>query len=99
MTWLALFLQSLKQFLLPACTHDGAIEFGLMVKLLSCKLFPLFIVIKFEVHTLFFVFDNAFCHQLFALLLLFVTLPFLCGPLVVGVIVVCLSLLAVDCLE
>jgi hypothetical protein len=80
----------------PACTHDGAIEFGLLVKLLSCKLFPLFIVIEFEVHARLFVCDNAFCHQLLALLLLLVALPFLCGPLVLIVIVVCLSLLTVE---
>ncbi len=29
----------------PACTHDGAVEFGLLVELHSCELFPLLVEI------------------------------------------------------
>ncbi len=84
---------------LPVYTHDGAIEFGLMVKLLSCKLFPLLAGIEFEVRALLFVCDDTFRYQLLAILLLLVAFPFLCGPLVFGVIVVGLFLLGVDYLE
>ncbi len=80
----------------PAWAHHGAVEFGLFVKLLACKLFPLLAKIELEVCTLVFVCDDALCHQLLVFLLLLVALPFLCGLFVLGIVVVGLIVLGVD---